>query len=257
MKGGFLDGLVAGSGPPSMSCSHQETAMKTRLLLIARRLRRPVSGNHLLVSVLVAIWPVAGMAAGETVPCPEQKAGQWYRFAKTDMYNIKTTEQLTKIESVDGDRLFINQDGETLITDRMQNWSKFGERTATPKYYRVIECPFTLGEQRIYKDVDWPMGGWDAHSTFTVTVDPEFVAVKVRAGSFKAVKIVTENRILIGGRADRGAGGALNAKQQRVSYYVPELGTWVKSEVLTSYPWGPQMMREREGLELTEYSLAN
>ena len=68
--------------------------MNKQFVLIAHRLGRPVMRNHLLLSVLMALVPAAGMAAGETVPCPEKKAGQWYRFAKTDMYNIKTTEQL-------------------------------------------------------------------------------------------------------------------------------------------------------------------
>ncbi len=224
--------------------------MKTRHLFIALG---SVMRRQLLVTSLAGLLPVVAVAAGETVPCPQQKAGQWYRFASTDLYN-KTTEYLTKIESVDGDRLFINEEGVTVITDKMHNWHQRGKSVATPKYYRRIECPFSLGEKRIYKDVETDLGR-KGRATFTVTVDPEFVAVTVKAGSFKAVKIVSENITQFSDSQSLGGSGSGRARY--VSYYVPELGISVKSEGVWSYPWGPQMMRERQVLELLEYSLAN
>lgn len=233
--------------------------MKTPFSSMALGLHRPAAGQHrLLVAVVAGLLPVTAVAAGETVPCPEKKAGQWYRFAKSDLYGIKTTQRLAKIESVEGDRLVINEDGVTLVTDRMHNWYQLGKAAATPKYYRVIECPFSLGEKRVYQDVDWDMGGWRARSTFTVTVDQELVPVTVKAGSFKAVRITVESRFKVmnpHNSVDVGlALAADSGTQQRVSWYVPELGTWVKSDALTVYPWGPQTARERERLELVDYS---
>lgn len=215
---------------------------------------RPVMRQQLLVSILAGLLPVAAVAAGETVPCPQKKAGQWYRFAAKDLYN-KATEHLTKIESVEGDRLFINQDGEARITDKMHNWQQRGKLVATPKYYGTIECPFSLGEKRVYRDVDYDTSGWKARATFTVTVDPEFVPVTVKAGSFKAVRIVSENDTQY--KSPNPAGGTGVGRAQHVFHYVPELGISVKAESQWSYPWGPSTMRERQGLELLEYSLGN
>src|SRR5512133_276488 len=134
--------------------------------------------KHLLMSVLAALSPATCMAAGEAVPCPQQKPGQRYRYAKTDMYNNKT-ELLNTIDSVEGDRLILN--GGTYITDRMYNWHRIGNRVATPKYYERIECPFSLGETRVYKDVVYD-GSERTGATMTVTVDPEFVSLTVKAG---------------------------------------------------------------------------
>jgi hypothetical protein len=40
---------------------------------------------------LAASFPLAAVAAGESVPCPQKKPGQWYRFTKSDLY-ANTTE---------------------------------------------------------------------------------------------------------------------------------------------------------------------
>lgn len=223
--------------------------MKTRHWWIALVLR-----HQLPILLLAGLLPVAAVAAGETVSCPQKKAGQWYRFASKDLYN-NTTEQLTKIERVDGDRLFINQDGETRITDKMHNWQQRGKLVATPKYYGIIDCPFSLGEQRVYKDVDYGTTGWKARATFTVTVDQEFTPVTVKAGTFKAVRIVSDNATQYS--SPNPAGGTSSGKAKHVFYYVPELGISVKGESQWSYPWGPSTMRERQGLELLEYSLGD
>lgn len=233
--------------------------MKTRHLLIAPG---PVVRRQLLVSLVAGLLPVAAVAAGETVPCPQKKAGQWYRFANTDLYN-KTTEQLTKIDSVEGDRLFITQDAEKLITDKMHNWHKLGERTATPKYYVQIECPFSLGETRIYKDVDYDgdpsrkpiMRGWtsafNARGTITVTVAPEFESLTVKAGSFKVVKMVSDNvyRGSMKAEGDKRF-GSWDSSVRVVSYYAPEIGIWIKSESMEKH----NTARFRDRLELLEYS---
>ncbi len=196
--------------------------------------------NHLLISVLAALLPAVGMAAGETVPCPQQKPGQWYRYAKTDMYNNKT-ELLNKIDSVEGDRLILN--GGTYITDKMYNWHKVGKSVATPKYYERIECPFSLGETRVYKDVVYD-GSEPTRATMTVTVDPEFVSLTVKAGSFKVVKIVSDNNWNAGQFAGR---------VRRVSYYAPEIGIVVKIEAASTFRWEPW----RDVYELLEYSLGD
>jgi hypothetical protein len=81
------------------------------------------------------------------------------------------------------------------------------------------------------------------------------VAVTVKAGSFKAVKIVSENITQFG--SANPAGGSGSGSARHVSYYVPELGIPVKSETLWSYPWGPAMMRERQAIELLEYSFGD
>lgn len=228
--------------------------------------------NYLLVSVLATLLAVAGMATGETVPCPTKKAGQWYRFAKTDLYG-KTIEQLTKIDSVEGERLFITQNGEALITDKMHNWHKLGERVAAPKYYVLIDCPFTLGESRIYRDVDYggdpsrkpTFRGWsdkfDARGTITVSVAPEFETVTVKAGTFKVVKMISDNvyRGSFSGLRDKQAFGGWDSSVRAVSYYAPEIGIWVKSEstekVDPTSPGRAQLFRDR--LELLEYSLGD
>jgi hypothetical protein len=223
--------------------------------------------HHFLVSLLAGLLPLAAVAAGETVPCPQKKAGQWYRFAKTDFYN-KTTEQMTKIDKVEGERLFITQDGEQLITDQMHNWHKLGERTATPKYYVRIECPFSLGETRIYKDVDHdgdpnrkPMWGWSSESnargTMTVTVAPEFESLTVKAGSFRVVKMVSENVYHARLKAEADQRVVWDSSVRFVSYYAPEIGIWVQSESAEKIP-GPGGGRNyRDRLELLEYSLGD
>ena len=236
--------------------------MKTRHLSIGLG---PVMRRQLLVSLLAGLLPMAAVAAGETVPCPQKKAGQWYRFAKTDLYN-KTTEHLTKIDSVEGDRLFITESGEALITDRMHNWHKLGDRTATPKYYAQIDCPFSLGETRIYKDVDYDgdpsrkprFRGWtsafNARGTITVTVAPEFESLTVKAGSFKVVKMVSDNvsRASFKASIDQRM-GSWDSSVRVVSYYAPEIGIWVKSE--STEKLHPD--RYRDVLELLEYSLGD
>lgn len=239
--------------------------MKTHHLLVALG---PAVTRYLLVSLLAVLLLVATvgvMAAGETVPCPQKKAGQWYRFAKTDLYN-KTTEQLTKIDSVEGDRLFVTQDGEALVTDQMHNWHKVGERTATPKYYAQIECPFSLGETRIYKDVAYDgdpgrkptlrgwTSAWNARGTITVAVAPEFESLTVKAGSFKVVKIVSDNvyRASMNAEGDKRF-GSWGSSARLVSYYAPEIGIWVKSESTEAF----ESARFRDRLELLEYSLGD
>ncbi|MCM2251581.1 MAG: hypothetical protein NDJ19_04395 [Ramlibacter sp.] len=223
--------------------------------------------NYLLVAVLATLLAVAGMAAGETVPCPPKKAGQWYRFAKTDLYG-KTIEQLTKIDSVEGERLFITQNGEALVTDRMHNWHKLGARVAAPKYYVVIDCPFSLGETRIYKDVDHdgdpmrkPLFGWtqesNARGTMTVTVAPEFESLTVKAGSFKVVKMVSENVYRARLKAERDRGISWDSTARVVSYYAPEIGIWVKSESTEVIPLPGGGGRYRDRLELIEYSIGD
>jgi hypothetical protein len=224
--------------------------------------------NDLLISVLAALLPVVAVAGGETVPCPQKKAGQWYRFAKTDFYN-KTTEQLTKIDSVEGDRVFITQDGQALITDKMHNWHKFGDRTATPKYYVLTECPFSLGETRIYKDVDYdgdpsrmPTMGWTRRSnvrgTITVTVAPQFESLTVKAGTFKVVKMVSED-VYRGSYSASGDQrfGTWDSRAQVVSYYAPQIGIWVKSESTEKLPKQMVLSQVRDRLELLDYSLGD
>jgi hypothetical protein len=222
-----------------------------------------MKNHHLLVSVLVALLPALGVAAGETVPCPVKKAGQWYRFAKTDLYN-KTTEQLTKVDRVEGDRLFITEDGQALVTDKMHNWHKLGARTATPKYYAQIECPFSLGETRVYKDVAYdgdpshkpPFRGWsgesDQRGTFTVTVAPAFESLTIKAGSFKVVKIVSDNvyRATFKATSDKQRFDGWESSARVVSYYAPEIGIWIKSESTEKV----DSARFRDHLELLEYS---
>jgi hypothetical protein len=224
--------------------------------------RPDMKNHHLLVSVLLALLPAVGAAAGETVPCPAKKAGQWYRFAKTDLYN-KTTEQVTKIDRVEGDRLFITEGGQALVTDKMHNWHKLGTRTATPHYYVQIECPFSLGETRTYKDVAYdgdpsrkPLRGWsgesDVRGTFTVTVAPEFESLTVKAGSFKAVKIVSDNvyRATFRASSDKQRFSGWDSSARVVSYYAPEVGIWIRSESTEKV----DADRFRDRLELLEYS---
>lgn len=200
--------------------------------------------NLLPVSLLIGLLPLTAQAAGETVPCPLHKADTWYRFAKTDVKD-KVTPDLRKIESVDGERLVMTRDGHPYISDKMTNWQRFGERIATPKYYLLPECPFALGETRVYTDVEYDgfARGSKGRGTFTVTVDPEFVSLTVKAGSFKVVKIVSENAY----RSNSG----WNGKARFESYYAPEIGMWVKSEFTETLPF--QNMRDR--YELLEYSL--
>jgi hypothetical protein len=174
---------------------------------------------------------------------------------------------LTKIESVSGDRLFITQNGEPVTADKMHNWNKLGERTATPKYYVQIECPFSLGETRVYKDVEYDgepgrktQMGWTTatgvRGTITVTVAPAFETLAVKAGSFRVVKIVSENayRATLRAEGDRKLGW--DGSVRLVSYYAPEIGIWVKSESMETLQSGN---RERylDRLELVEYSLGN
>jgi hypothetical protein len=196
-----------------------------------------MKNHHLLVSVLVALLPALVVAAGETVPCPDKKAGQWYRFAKTDLYNNKT-EVLNKIDSVEGDRLI--QNGGTLVTDKMHNWLRRGDRVATPKYYASIECPFSLGETRVYKGVVYDGSQSQTGATMTVTVEPEFAPLTVKAGSFKVVKMVSDNN---------WTWGPVAGTVRVVSYYAPEIGISVKTEVEATWP-----ERFRDVFELLDYS---
>jgi hypothetical protein len=226
--------------------------------------------RHLVLTTLLAgLLPLAAVAAGETVPCPQKKAGQWYRFANTDFYG-KTTEQLTRIDSVDRDRLFITQNGQALITDPMHNWYKLGERIATPKFYAQIECPFSLGETRVYKDVDYDgdpgrkptnrgwTSEWNARGTVTMTVAPEFESLTVKAGSFKVVKMVSENvyRAKFKAEIDQRQ-PSWGSTVRVVSYYAPEIGIWVKSESAEKLSTGSAMDNYRDRLELLEYSLGD
>jgi len=218
--------------------------------------------RFLLIALGAGLWPLAAAAAGETVPCPQKKVGQWYRFAKTDLYN-KTTEQLTKIDGVEGDRLLGTHNGDAFITDTMGNWHKLGERTATPKYYAQMECPFTLGETRIYKEVGYDgdparkptLKGWtsafNSRGTFTVTVAPAFESLTVKAGSFKVVKMVSDHlyRGTMKAAGDQRF-GSWDSSVRVVSYYAPEIGMWVKSESSETF----QSARFHDRLELLEYS---
>jgi len=199
-----------------------------------------MKNHHLLVSVLVALLPALVVAAGKTVPCPDRKAGQWYRFAKTDLYNNKT-EVLNKIDTVEGDRLI--QNGGTLVTDKMFNWLRRSDRVATPKYYSSIECPFSLGETRVYKDVVFDGSQRGTGATMTVTVEPEFASLTVKAGSFKVVKMVSDNN---------WTKDAVTGRVRVVSYYAPEIGISVRTEVEATWP-----ERFRDVFELLDYSLGD
>lgn len=198
-----------------------------------------------LLAAACALLPFAALAAGETVPCPALKAGAWFRYAKTDAYD-RTTEHLAKIESIDGDRMRgTNEEGLPVITDLSWNPHSVGERKADPKYFRLPECPFSLGETRVYKDVDYDgfAPGARERGTFTVTVDPEFVSLSVKGGSFKAVRVVAE----LAYRTRWNHEG----KARTESYYAPEVGAVVKKEFHEAFP-----LREiRNRYELLEYSL--
>jgi len=199
-----------------------------------------------LLAAACALLPLAAPAAGETVPCPALKAGAWFRYAKTDVYN-RTTEHLSKIESIDGDRMHgTNEEGLPVVTDMIWNPYSVGERKADPKFYRIPECPFSLGETRVYRDVDydaWAPGARE-RGTFTVTVDPEFVSLSVKGGSFKVVRVVAE-------LAYRTQGNSVG-KARTESFYAPEIGAVVKKEFYEQLPF-----REiRNRYELLEYSLS-
>lgn len=200
-----------------------------------------------LLAAACALLPLAASAAGETVPRPALKAGAWFRYAKTDVYD-RTTEHLAKIESIDGNRMRgTNEEGLPVVTDMIWNPHSVGERTADPKFYRIPECPFSLGETRVYKDVVYDGFAPDAkgeHGTFTVTVDPEFVSLSVKGGAFKVVRVVAE----LAYRTRWGNEG----KARTESFYSPEIGAVVKKEFREQMP-----LREiRNRYELLEYSLS-
>jgi hypothetical protein len=117
-----------------------------------------------------------------------------------------------------------------------------GNRVATPKWYARIECPFSLGETRVYKDVVFDGSQPRTGARMTVTVEPEFVSLTVKAGSFKVVKMVSDANWTL---------GSFSGRVRVVSYYAPEAGISVKSEAEST---GPE--RSREVFELLEYSLA-
>jgi len=178
-----------------------------------------------LLAVACALLPLTSPAAGEAVPCPTLKAGSWFRYAKTDVYD-RATEQLSKIEGIDGDRMHgINEDGLPVVTDMIGNPYNVGERRADPKFYRLPECPFSLGETRVYRDVAYDGFGRGVRErgTFTVTVDPGFISLSVKAGTFKVVRVVAE--------VDYGLGWA-----RTESFYAPEIGAVVKKEFHEPHP---------------------
>ena len=194
-----------------------------------------------LLAAACALLPLAAPAAGETVPCPALKAGAWFRYAKTDVYN-RTTEHLSKIESIDGDRMHgTNEEGLPVVTDMIWNPYSVGERKADPKFYRIPECPFSLGESRVYKDVDYDgfARGARERGTFTVTVDPEFVSLSVKGGAFKVIRVVAELDYSFG-------------KARTESFYAPEIGAVVKKEFHEATP----LRETRNRYELLEYSLS-
>jgi hypothetical protein len=203
--------------------------------------RQPVMNkHHVLASFLVALSPALAVAAPDNVPCPDKKAGQWYRFAKTDLYRNKS-EVLIKIDRVEGDRLI--QNGGAYVTDKMHNWLRRGDRVANPKYYSSIECPFSLGERRVYKDVVFDGAERATSATMTVAVESEFTTLVVTAGSFKVVKMVSDNN---------WTKDAFSGRVRLVSYYSPEIGISVKTEVEATWP-----ERFHDVFELLEYSLGD
>ena len=199
-----------------------------------------------LLAAACALLPMVAPAAGETVPCAALKTGAWFRYAKTDVYD-RTTEHLAKIESIDGDRMRgTNEEGFPVVTDMSWNPYSVGERKADPKFYRIPECPFSLGETRVYRDVDydaWAPGARE-RGTFTVTVDPEFVSLSVKGGSFKVVRVVAE-------LAYRTRWNSVG-KARTESYYAPEIGAVVKKEFHEQL--GVREIRNR--YELLDYSLS-
>ena len=194
-----------------------------------------------LLAAACALLPMVAPAAGETVPWAALKTGAWFRYAKTDVYD-RTTEHLAKIESIDGDRMRgTNEEGLPVVTDMSWNPYSVGERKADPKFYRIPECPFSLGETRVYRDVDydaWAPGARE-RGTFTVTVDPEFASLTVRGGSFKVVRVVAELDYSVG-------------KARTESFYAPEIGAVVKKEFHEPHP----LREHRNRYELLEYSLS-
>ena len=177
-----------------------------------------------VLAATCALVPVVALAGGETVPCPAHKAGASFRYSKTNVVYNNTTENVAKIESIEGDRVRgTNEDGLPVVTDMISNPYNIGQRKATPKFYRMPECPFVLGESRVYKDVDYDgfSPGSRERGMFTVTVDPEFESLTVPAGSFKVVKVVSELTY---------RSGDLDGKARTVSFYAPEIGVVVKKD---------------------------
>lgn len=205
----------------------------------------------LLISLFAILFSSAVFAGGEVVPCVERKVGESYLHTKTDLYGKKTS-QLVKVASVESDRFHaVNQDGQTLILDNMLNVYKGADgRSYSPKYYSRAECPFTMGETKTYSDVKFngSVQGSEINATFTVTVSPEFTTVTVAAGTFKVVKMVSKNSYTWKNRYASGTGAA-----EYVSYYSPELGVSVKSEISDKPSQGNAT---KDQLELTEYSVA-
>jgi hypothetical protein len=87
--------------------------------------------------------------------------------------------------------------------------------------------------------------------TITVTVAPEFESLTVKAGSFKVVKMVSDNvyRASFSASSDKRFGG-WDSSARVVSYYAPEIGIWVKSESTEKV----DSARFLDRLELLEYS---
>ena len=87
------------------------------------------------------------------------------------------------------------------------------------------------------------MRGWtsafNARGTITVTVAPEFESLTVKAGSFKVVKMVSDNvyRGSMKAEGDKRF-GSWDSSVRVVSYYAPEIGIWVKSESTEKHEYG-------------------
>lgn len=92
-----------------------------------------------LLAAACTLMPWVAPAAAETVPCPTLKPGSWFRYAKTDVFD-RTTEHVSKIESIDGDRMRgTNEEGLPVVTDMIWNPYSVGVRKADPKFYRIPE----------------------------------------------------------------------------------------------------------------------
>lgn len=93
----------------------------------------------------------------------------------------------------------------------------------------------------MYKDVDYDgfSPGARQRGTFTVTVDPGFVSLTVKGGTFKVIRVVAQLNYALGWARTE-------------SFYAPEIGAVVKKEFHE-----PHLLREhRNRYEPLEYSLS-
>lgn len=205
-----------------------------------------------LFSLVLVSFSFSAFAGGEIVPCPERQIGDQYVFTRADRYGKKVV-QTQKIVAIEGESYqVLDQNGQIWFLDPMFNVLKAADgRVYGPKYYSRLECPFTLGESRTYSDVKYPGGrpGAEITGNFTVVVDQQFSTVTVPAGTFKVVKIVSQNKYLW---RNTTSGGRGDGYSEFVSYYSPELGFSVKSEMVDR-PSAGNLMEDK--MELTEHSI--